>query len=134
MSVRPVLFDPEAIYRALLNVVQNAVDACNQGNLIKVRLEEKEERVIISVIDDGEGIDPRKINLIFKPFASTKGESGTGIGLPVARKIMQEHSGDLLVSSTLGHGSKFTLWMPNHRSLVSHSEPVSKTSMQRRLL
>lgn len=134
IGVRPVFFDPEAIYRALLNVVQNAVDACDLGNLIKIRLTEKEERVTISVIDDGEGIDPRKINLIFKPFASTKGELGTGIGLPVARKIMREHSGDLVVSSTLGHGSKFTLWMPNHRSRIKDAEPSSKTSMQRRLL
>lgn len=134
LAVRPVFFDPEAIYRALLNVVQNAVDACDHGNVIKIRVTEEDERVNISVIDDGEGIDPRKINLIFKPFASTKGESGTGIGLPVARKIMREHSGDLVVSSTLGHGSKFTLWMPNHRTLATNPDRSSKTSMQQRRL
>ena len=116
LDFRPLFFDPEALYRALLNVVQNAVDACDLGCVVKIRLTEDEERAKISVIDDGDGIDPKKIKMIFRPFATTKGESGTGIGLPVTRKIMREHGGDVEVSSSLGHGSKFTLWMPARRA------------------
>jgi signal transduction histidine kinase len=116
LNFRPAFFDPEAIYRALLNVVHNAIDACDLGGVVKIRIVENKDRAEISVIDDGEGIDPRKINLIFKPFATSKGESGTGIGLPVARKIMREHGGDVAVSSSAGHGSRFTLWMPLRRS------------------
>ena len=68
------------------------------------------------MIDDGEGIDPRKIDLIFKPFATTKGELGTGVGLPVTQKILREHGGEVTVTSTLGHGSHFTLILPARRA------------------
>lgn len=129
LGFRPVFFDPEAIYRALLNVVQNAVDACDLGCVVKIRLLEDESRAKITVIDDGDGIDPRKINVIFRPFATTKGESGTGIGLPVTRKIMREHAGDVIVSSSLGHGSKFTLWMPVRRARGDSARYIDDTSM-----
>ena len=129
LQFRPIFFDPEAIYRALLNVVQNAIDACELGCVVKIRILETKSKAVISVIDDGEGIDPRKINVIFKPFATTKGESGTGVGLPVARKVLQEHGGDVTVSSSLGHGSKFTLWMPIRRSRAETSRPGVDTSM-----
>ena len=132
LQFRPLFFDAEAIYRALLNVVQNAVDACQLGCVVKIRLVESDEKAVISVIDDGEGIDPRKIGIIFKPFATTKGESGTGIGLPVARKIMQEHAGDIKVSSALGHGSQFTLWMPIRRSRPKNARKAADTSMQKK--
>lgn len=129
LSFRPVFFDPEAIYRALLNVVQNAIDACDLGCVIKIRLTENEKNVKISVIDDGEGIDPKKINVIFKAFATTKGQLGTGIGLPVTRKVMREHGGDVEVSSSLGHGSQFTLWMPIRRSRSEPGPSISDTTM-----
>ncbi|MGI9515722.1 MAG: ATP-binding protein [Pirellulaceae bacterium] len=130
-DIRPLFFDPEALYRAALNVVQNAVDACELGCVIKIRLTEGDEHIHISIIDDGEGIDPRKINLIFKPFASTKGELGTGIGLPVTRQVMREHGGEVYVSSTLGHGSKFTLSLPVRRDKASLPERAADTSMQK---
>ena len=130
LNFRPVYFDPEAIYRAALNVVQNAIDACDLGCVVKIRLTETDSQAQISIIDDGEGIDPRKINLIFKPFATTKGESGTGIGLPVTRKIMREHGGDVAVNSSLGHGSKFTLWMPIRRAKKDPRSRVADTSMR----
>jgi len=129
LKFRPLYFDPEAIYRALLNVVNNAIDACDLGCVVKIRLAESDGRAEISVIDDGEGIDPRKINIIFKHFATTKGELGTGIGLPVTRKIMREHSGDVEVSSNLGHGSKFLLWMPVRRDRSEMPRMTEDTSM-----
>lgn len=116
LTLKPFMFDTEALYRAILNVVQNALDACALGCVIKIRAIEVEGSVEISVIDDGEGIDPRKIGVIFKPFASTKGELGTGVGLPVTRKILREHGGEVTVSSSLGHGSHFTLHLPARRA------------------
>ena len=84
--------------------------------MIKIRATEIEGRVFVSVIDDGMGIDPRKIDMIFKPFSTTKGELGTGVGLPVTQKILREHGGEVKVTSTLGHGSSFSLILPARRA------------------
>ncbi len=116
LTLKPFMFDAEAIYRAVLNVVQNALDACQLGCVVKIRATEQDGKVSITVIDSGEGIDPRKTELIFQPFATSKGELGTGVGLPVTRKIMREHGGEVKVSSTLGHGSSFTLVLPAKRT------------------
>ncbi len=116
LNLKPFLFDTESMYRAILNVVQNALDACSLGCVVKIRVVETDGNVEVSVIDDGEGIDPRKIGLVFKPFATTKGELGTGVGLPVTQKILREHGGEVRVTSTLGHGSNFTLSLPARRA------------------
>jgi two-component system, NtrC family, sensor kinase len=116
LTLKPFMFDAESIYRAVLNVVQNALDACQLGCVVKIRATEQDGKVSITVVDSGEGIDPRKIDLIFQPFATSRGELGTGVGLPVTRKIMREHGGEVKVSSTLGHGSSFTLILPARRT------------------
>ena len=66
----------------------------------------------IVVLDNGAGIPPEKLADIFKPFVSTKGSRGTGLGLAVSRKILREHGGDIVVQSQVGKGSKFTLRLP----------------------
>ncbi len=116
LSLKPFLFDAEALYRAILNVVQNALDACELGCVVKIRATESEGKIFVTVIDDGMGIDPRKIDMIFKPFSTTKGELGTGVGLPVTQKILREHGGEVKVTSTLGHGSSFSLILPARRA------------------
>lgn len=106
--------DPEGLHRALLNVVGNAIDAVESRPEPKVtvgtRLDEQWARIV--VLDNGVGIPPEKIGDIFKPFVSSKGARGTGLGLPVSRKVMREHGGDLTVQSQVGVGSKFTLRLP----------------------
>ncbi len=129
LEVKPFAFDSEGIYRAVLNVVHNAIDACKSGCVVKIRIIEQDDIAEISVIDDGEGIDPNKMNLIFKPFASTKGELGTGIGLPVSRKILREHGGDIEVSNAPGHGSRFSLFLPIRRAKSKHQRKPVDTSM-----
>ena len=62
--------------------------------------------------DNGIGIPPEKLSDIFKPFVSTKGAKGTGLGLAVSRKILREHGGDILVESQPGKGSRFMLRLP----------------------
>jgi signal transduction histidine kinase len=108
--------DPEGIHRALLNIVTNALEAFEGRKDPKVTvgtrvsLEEGWARLI--VVDNGTGIEPAKVADIFKPFVSTKGAKGTGLGLAVSRKILREHGGDILVQSQPGVGSKFTLRLP----------------------
>ncbi|QGJ69694.1 GAF sensor signal transduction histidine kinase [Planctomycetales bacterium 10988] len=119
----PVLtFDPEGIHRAVLNIVTNALDACYEHKdetpvapHVKVSTKFYEALRIASVIveDNGIGIPEKDLDKIFVIFnSSKKGGRGTGLGLSVSNKIVQEHGGKILVKSELGRGSKFTLQLP----------------------
>jgi signal transduction histidine kinase len=114
-SIPPVQVDPEGIHRVLLNIVGNALDAVDGRPEPKVTVgtrpgEEGWVRVI--VLDNGTGIPAEKMADIFRPFVSTKGSRGTGLGLAVSRKIVREHGGDLVVQSQVNVGSKFTMKLP----------------------
>ena len=121
-------FDPELMHRAILNVVTNAIDACEKqdGAKVEVSIEYAlgDRTVRIVVADNGEGIAPEDIKKIFSIFESRKGSRGTGLGLPVSQKILREHGGDIHVESTLGVGSKFILELP---ALVAEDSKVRKT-------
>ena len=107
--------DSEGIHRALLNIVSNAIDAVEDRPepqvTVGTRLAE-EGWVRIVVLDNGPGIGQDQVDEVFKPFVSTKGSRGTCLGLPVSRKILREHGGDIAVQSQVGVGSKFVLKLP----------------------
>jgi signal transduction histidine kinase/pSer/pThr/pTyr-binding forkhead associated (FHA) protein len=111
-----VPLDPEGIHRALLNILGNALDAVegrkNPQVTVGTRLDPEENWVRLLVLDNGVGIPPQQVIDIFKPFVSTKGARGTGLGLAVSRKILREHGGDIIVQSQQGKGSKFILRLP----------------------
>jgi len=107
--------DPEGLHRALLNIMGNAVDAVEEADKPKVTVATSaglDGWVRIVIADNGMGIAPQKLEEIFKPFVSTKGAKGTGLGLAVSRKILREHGGDIEVQSQVGAGSEFTLKVP----------------------
>ncbi len=108
--------DPEGIHRSLLNIVGNAFDAVedreNPRIVVATVLEADPAWLTIRVTDNGVGIPPEKVRDIFRPFVSSKGSKGTGLGLAVSRKILREHGGDILVASQPGKGSQFTLRLP----------------------
>ncbi len=115
------LLDSEAIHRALLNVVTNAIDAAGSrehGDSVEPEvqilcdLDPTRQRVQIHVVDNGDGIAADQLARIFAPFQSSKGARGTGLGLPVSQKILREHGGDISVQSEVGVGSRFTLHWP----------------------
>jgi signal transduction histidine kinase len=109
-------FDADLLHRAVLNVVTNAIDACEkrEGARVEVQIEfaPGDRLVHIVVADNGEGIAPEDVQRIFSVFESRKGSRGTGLGLPVSQKIMREHGGDIRVESTPGQGSRFYLELP----------------------
>jgi signal transduction histidine kinase len=110
-----VQVDPEGFHRALLNVVANALDAVEDSPSPKVSVYTELDRFEWAncvVTDNGPGIPPEKITDIFKPFVSSKGARGTGLGLAVSRKILREHGGDIVVTSQVGKGSRFVLKVP----------------------
>jgi two-component system NtrC family sensor kinase len=124
-----VAFDSEGLHRAILNLVTNAIDACmgQSGGcvLVATNWEPQSQRVEVQVRDNGEGIDPDSLDQIFKPFESTKGNRGTGLGLPATRKIVREHGGDVYVDSQPGQGSLFRLCLPMREELNPRVEPES---------
>jgi two-component system NtrC family sensor kinase len=111
-----VPLDPEGIQHALLNIVTNAVDAVEERRKPFVSVATKPDPeagwVRVVVMDNGMGIDPEKQADIFRPFVSSKGAKGTGLGLAVSRKILREHGGDILLQSQPGKGSCFILRLP----------------------
>jgi signal transduction histidine kinase len=116
-SLPTVQVDPEGFHRALLNIVGNALDAVEEGKNPQVLVgttspDPEPGWVRVLVRDNGTGIPSQKQADIFKPFVSSKGAKGTGLGLAVSRKILREHGGDIVVQSQPGKGSLFTLRLP----------------------
>ncbi|MFP4581573.1 MAG: ATP-binding protein, partial [Candidatus Sumerlaeia bacterium] len=110
------LFESKAICDALLNIVGNAVEACSETPDARVRLVSRTSRdktmVQALVIDNGPGIPEEMQQRIFEPFFSTKGSKGTGLGLAVSRKSVEEHGGQMILTSKIGEGTTFKISLP----------------------
>ena len=112
-----LVFDPEGIHRAVLNVVTNAIDAVAEkqppGQVdVRTEYDAAEPLARIVVEDNGPGIPADQMDHLFSPFVSSKKSRGTGLGLPVSQKIIREHGGKLLVESQVGRGARFTFELP----------------------
>ncbi|MGD8985076.1 MAG: response regulator [Desulfobacteraceae bacterium] len=114
-----VWFDPEGIHRCLLNLVTNAIDACAEVGCsrrkVDVVLQSRKPEgwaVEYNVVDNGCGMDEETRAKIFHSFFSTKGSRGTGLGLMLAKKIVDEHEGVIEVESEKGKGTKFFIRLP----------------------
>lgn len=116
-KIPTLVFDPEGIHRAILNVVTNAIDAAadekDGGHVtLSTTYAALEAKILIVVGDDGPGIPSEEMATLFRPFVSSKKGRGTGLGLPVSQKILNEHGGRITVASHPGRGSRFTLELP----------------------
>ena len=104
------------IEQIMVNLVLNAGDASEPGNgviTIEVDRHASPGRVVCSVADNGRGIEPADLPKIFEPFFTTKPEElGTGLGLSVAKAIVESYQGQLLVRSVVGTGTVFTFDLP----------------------
>src|SRR5439155_9693789 len=110
-----VPLDPDGMHQVLMNLLSNALDAVEpEKGLIRVvgRYEGDAKSSVIEVIDNGVGIAPTMMKHMFELFHSTKGNRGTGLGLAVAKKIVDEHEGSITVKSTPGEGTSFTVRLP----------------------
>jgi two-component system sensor histidine kinase HydH len=104
-------FDPDLLKVALSNLVQNAIQASTTGQRVEIRLESKDDEVMIFVSDQGSGIQPQHLESIFNPFFTTKPQ-GVGLGLPIVAKIIDEHGGRIQVFSETGKGARFEVMLP----------------------
>jgi two-component system sensor histidine kinase AtoS len=100
--------DREHLARALSNIVLNGLEAMPDGGNLIIKAEELAGRVVLQFTDTGVGMEEATKDKIFNPFFTTK-ETGTGLGLAMTHKIIQEHGGDIEVESSVGKGTTFTL-------------------------
>jgi CheY-like chemotaxis protein/anti-sigma regulatory factor (Ser/Thr protein kinase) len=110
--VPPVSGRPAALTEVLTNLMLNAIDAMPEGGTLAVSTRPQEGAVVITVTDTGVGMTDAVRRRIFEPFFSTKGESGSGLGLAMSYSIVKRHSGDISVASEPGRGTTFTMVFP----------------------
>ncbi len=105
---------PDQIKQVLLNLLNNASDACLQnGGLIEITTSTEKGQIAIAIKDSGIGIKPEELERIFQPFYTTKADGrGTGLGLSICQGIIQNHSGEIRVASSPGEGATFTVLLP----------------------
>lgn len=111
----PIPIDVDGMHQVALNILTNAIDAVEpkEGRVrVATRFDNEHGIADLIVADDGPGIEPDKIEEIFEPFKSGKGQGGTGLGLAVARKIIREHYGRIVVDSRVGEGTTFRVRLP----------------------
>lgn len=118
-SLEEAVLDPQTLHRSLSNLISNGLDACileqdpDKSFQVTVKTRAEEGKWIrLEVIDNGSGMSQEVQKTLFTSFFSTKGAKGTGLGLLVTRKLIEEHQGKIEVTSTPGQGSTFRVWLP----------------------
>lgn len=121
--------DGRAIYRVLVNLLVNAVEACehNKGH-INVSCNCTESACTMTISDTGIGIPAEILPQLSQAFVSSKGSSGTGLGLACSYKIVREHGGDITIESEVGKGTSVTVFIPEPASSESAIEAPGKGS------
>ena len=124
-----VELDSRSIHRVLLNLLNNAIDAVTQrhgesngGGVIAIRLflEDHGQTMVLIVKDNGSGIAPENISKVFEMFYTGKGKRGTGLGLAVSKRIVENHRGKISVESVEGSGTSFLVRIP-----VRHEDSIT---------
>lgn len=112
-----VMADPIRIKQVVDNLLTNAIKFSYLGTKVDIEIEETESSVIVSVIDEGPGIPEGQLNKLFKPFSKTSvkssgGEKSTGLGLVIARKIIESHNGTIWAQNRATKGAIFSFSLP----------------------
>jgi len=118
-----VYADPMQLRHVFINLILNAIDAIQGKGQIKIKAEEQGDKIKIEVQDTGIGIPPQYLSQIFNLFFTSK-KDGNGIGLAICQKLIQENDGSILVDSTLGEGTTFTIFLPKGVPLIVQAEKV----------
>jgi two-component system sensor histidine kinase FlrB len=107
----------EALFGALVSLLENAMQASPVGGKITFRCSASEDEVVLSVMDEGRGIENEIQDRLFEPFFTTRTE-GTGLGLAIVRGVTQSMGGTVKVKSVLGSGSEFILNLPRQSGIT----------------
>lgn len=109
--------DDDLLYRALMNILLNSIQAIENPGSITVNVEEEKGGYRIEIEDTGSGISKENMKKIFNPFFTTK-DKGTGLGLPIVRKIIEGHQGRIEVESQAGSGTKVIIRLPKKQQAI----------------
>jgi signal transduction histidine kinase len=139
-DLKKISVHPGEIVQVFSNVVSNAVDSMRHGGRLLIAITQTKEiernGLKIAVKDTGHGIRHEDLGRVFEPFFTTKGNLGTGIGLWVARQLVERHGGQISISSSTGHddhGTNVTIYLPFFYSQVtSKKSNRSETKMENR--
>lgn len=113
--------DPDGLQKALLNLLTNAVDAFDKGpGTVVISTSTEGDNVVVRVHDTGKGVPREKLAKIFQPFFTTKGSRGTGLGLSMTRKYIEDMGGSVSVESVEGKGTRFTILLPHASTILRH--------------
>jgi signal transduction histidine kinase len=109
--------DDEHLHSALINILENAVDACTKDqskeeHRIVFNAKQDKDHIIFEILDNGIGMDSETQDKIFTPFFSSKGDKGTGLGLFISNKVVEQHGGQINVNSAPAQGSHFSVRIP----------------------
>jgi signal transduction histidine kinase len=105
------MFDDSSIRGALLNVMLNAIEAMPSGGTLGIHIGRTPEMLLLEITDTGRGITEEEANKIFEPFYTTKAQ-GLGLGMPYARKMIEQHGGSISLTSRHGEGTKVFVSLP----------------------
>ena len=128
-NVEEQLWDRDAVSRAVLNLIDNAVKYSSETKSLTVVLRQTDDAVVIEVRDCGIGIHQEDLSRIFEPyyraqFSDTQTRRGAGLGLTLVQQIVTSHSGRVEVDSTPGNGSTFRLLFPRGNAPQPHPAPA----------
>jgi PAS domain S-box-containing protein len=110
-SVAEIEADADRLGQVFLNIGQNALQACSEGDRIHFSCREQDNRLEIKIIDSGKGIKEEELDKIFNLYYTTR-ETGTGIGLSIVQQIISQHHGTIDVQSKPEEGTVFTIYLP----------------------
>lgn len=114
-----VLCSPSEINQVFLNLITNASQATGNDGIVTIKTFSRDDKVCISISDNGTGISEEVMSKIFEPFFTTKPiGTGTGLGLSICQKIIQSHQGRILVQSKEGVGTLFTIELPSFNAAL----------------
>lgn len=122
-SLGEVEIDPGFVHSSLMNILENAVDACRRDDnksdhRIELAVRQDSDHIIFDVCDNGTGMDAETVSKLFTPFFSSKGREGTGLGLFISHKIIAQHGGAIRVKSAPGRGSRFSIEIAKNPATV----------------
>ena len=114
-EVPSVLVDDVQVKQVFFNILKNAIQAIEKDGIIKIKTSVSERFITILIKDNGIGIDPEKLGLIYEPFHTTK-EQGTGLGMMIVQRIMRDHGGEIAINSELKKGTSISLRFPRENA------------------
>jgi PAS domain S-box-containing protein len=110
-EIPSVAVDETQVKQVFFNVVKNALQAMEDGGILRVSTQQSDRFISAVFEDSGPGIDPEKLGAIYEPFHTTKAD-GTGLGMMIVQRIMRDHGGEIAINSELGRGTRLTLRFP----------------------